>query len=219
MNKFTFDPRSQRYRYISGDRRGQFVSTANITRLVEDYMIQQRADVWVITDILLADKMSVNTWQYGIASALKSLHINAYSLGKGGIGRLTEDDMGLISDRLKSEFKYLNKFAREIATGDLSEAQIKNRVAMYVDAAHSQWQQGSQSAAIDNGDKFEKWNNTKDEAGCADCKAKGKMGWQPIGSLGVPGVSVRCLSRCRCNLQYSASRGDSLLEERFGWVA
>ncbi len=217
MIKFTFDPRAQRYRYTTGDRRGQFVSEKNISRLVEDYIIQQRKDLYTITDILLADKINPNTWQYSVAKVLKEMHINSYSLGKGGIGRLTEADRAVISARLKSEFKFLQRFTQDIIDGKLSDAQIKNRLALYIDGAYSAWQTGKEQNAVEQGFKFEIWDVAGDDGTCSDCKGKARLGWQPVGVLGVPGVGVQCLSRCRCNKRFSNDPG-TILGRRDGWL-
>jgi hypothetical protein len=217
MNKFTYDQRSQRYRYTTGPQKGQFVSTAAVTRLVEDYIIQQRRDTATITDILLSGKISPSTWEYGIATALKQMHINSYSLGRGGIGRLTADDIAIIENRLRSEFKFLSKFTKDIASGALSEAQIKNRLSLYVDGIHGAWQKGREESAASGGAKLELWNCVSDRESCNDCNGKAALGWQPIGKLGTPGVGVQCLSRCRCIKRFSDQV--ELLGRRDGWVA
>ena len=37
---------------------------------------------------------------------------------------------------------------------------------------------------------------------CPDCKNFGEMGWQPIGTLPMPGKGCRCYDRCRCYVEY-----------------
>ena len=37
---------------------------------------------------------------------------------------------------------------------------------------------------------------------CPDCKNFGEMGWQPIGTLPMPGKGCRCHDRCRCYVEY-----------------
>jgi hypothetical protein len=41
-----------------------------------------------------------------------------------------------------------------------------------------------------------------DKRTCADCIAFGEEGWQPIGSLPMPGKDCRCFDRCRCSIEY-----------------
>ena len=41
-----------------------------------------------------------------------------------------------------------------------------------------------------------------DQRICPDCKNFGEMGWQPIGTLPMPGKGCRCYDRCRCHVEY-----------------
>lgn len=41
-----------------------------------------------------------------------------------------------------------------------------------------------------------------DKKVCPDCKSFGESGWQPIGTLPLPGQGCRCFDRCRCEVQY-----------------
>jgi hypothetical protein len=43
---------------------------------------------------------------------------------------------------------------------------------------------------------------TRDKRVCADCLNYDALGWQPIGSLPVPGTRCQCLDRCRCRIDY-----------------
>lgn len=42
----------------------------------------------------------------------------------------------------------------------------------------------------------------KDKRTCADCKNFASLGWQPIGSLPMPGRKCTCYDRCRCIIEY-----------------
>jgi len=42
----------------------------------------------------------------------------------------------------------------------------------------------------------------RDKRCCRDCLDYDTAGWQPIGSLPVPGTRCRCLDRCRCRLDF-----------------
>lgn len=41
-----------------------------------------------------------------------------------------------------------------------------------------------------------------DKKTCKDCVEFNKLGWQPIGSLPMPGQDCRCYDRCRCFMEY-----------------
>jgi hypothetical protein len=42
----------------------------------------------------------------------------------------------------------------------------------------------------------------RDKRCCRDCLDYDAAGWQPIGTLPVPGTRCRCLDRCRCRLDF-----------------
>lgn len=42
----------------------------------------------------------------------------------------------------------------------------------------------------------------RDKRTCQDCRDYDAAGWQPIGSLPVPGTRCRCHDRCRCVLEF-----------------
>lgn len=42
----------------------------------------------------------------------------------------------------------------------------------------------------------------RDKRTCPDCKSWDAQGWQPIGSLPMPGRGCRCYDRCRCEIEY-----------------
>jgi hypothetical protein len=41
-----------------------------------------------------------------------------------------------------------------------------------------------------------------DKGTCVDCIRYDRMGWQPIGTLPMPGHECRCHDRCRCHIEY-----------------
>ena len=42
----------------------------------------------------------------------------------------------------------------------------------------------------------------EDKHTCPDCRRYDDMGWQPIGSLPMPGRGCRCYDHCRCRIEY-----------------
>jgi len=41
-----------------------------------------------------------------------------------------------------------------------------------------------------------------DQRTCPDCIAYGNLGWQPIGTLPMPGQRCMCYDNCRCRIEY-----------------
>lgn len=42
----------------------------------------------------------------------------------------------------------------------------------------------------------------EDDRTCPDCSRYASMGWQPLGSLPMPGRQCECFDRCRCSVEY-----------------
>jgi hypothetical protein len=148
------------------------------------------------------------------------MHINAYAIGRGGVGQLTARDYGVIGARLRREYGYLRQFSLDILKGNLSEAQINNRVNNYLGALHSVYETGKIEAARANGVQWERRIKTAVES-CQGCVEEANKGWQPLGRLAAIGTQ-ECRMNCRCYKEFS-SEGDrpsnnSLLTQKLGWL-
>lgn len=87
-----------------------------------------------ITEQLLADQIDVNTWLREIRAELKTIYIQQYLLGIGGQAQLMPADYGSIGGMLADQYRYLQNFAQEIAAGNLTPGQIRQRIAMYANS-------------------------------------------------------------------------------------
>lgn len=61
---------------------------------------------------------------------------------------------------------------------------------------------GRYMVAKDQGYKEMRRIATKDKKTCKDCLDYSSKGWQPMGSLPMPGQDCRCYARCRCSIEY-----------------
>lgn len=218
---FAYDRRTLRYRYTDGGKKGQFVSEASIRKLIDDYIVDSKDSFRAIGKLLLDKHITVSTFEASVAKQLKSSHIASYLAGRGGKPQMTQRDFGVIGARLKSEYQYLRGFSEDILAGNLSEAQILSRLELYQDSFFTTYSMAvDESAKISN--RWEKWNSADDGGTCSDCSAKSARGWQPIGTLGTPGIGTKCRSRCRCWKKFSNElvkpSNDRLLGQRFGWL-
>lgn len=203
MAEFAFDPKTQRFRYTSGSRAGQFVSRTNVQNLVETKIKLTKQDINTITNLLLQNKITTATWYDAMSQAIKQGQIQAYLAGKGGTYQFKSRDKGIIGKALVDEYMYLRRFAQEIEDGKLSARQIKDRASKYGDSFHKIYERGRAEAHKENGYFWERWVTSKDEKICPDCVGYGSMSWQRIGSLPGVGVATACKMRCRCYKDYS----------------
>jgi hypothetical protein len=101
----------------------------------------------------------------------------------------------------------------EIEAGDAEATQgsavgktwkgVKSRVDRYlVTPLYSFFQLGRFFGENQKGSKEMRRVARHDKRTCPDCVRYDEMGWQPIGSLPMPGKGCRCHDRCRCHIEY-----------------
>ena len=215
---FKFDTHSQRYRITSGEDKGKLVTASELRSLIEATIDFRKDQVRAVTQALLNGNTKVSTWENAVSKALKDAHTQAYLIGKGGVNQIVQRDYGVIGGELKKEYKYLREFSKEILAGELTEAQIRDRVTLYIDAIHGSYELGRMEGHKASGYAFEQRIRNSSES-CAECLMYAARGVVPIGTLPNPGEDCTCRSRCRCHKEFFREKPtDSLLGARFGFV-
>lgn len=215
--QFTFDRKSQRYRYKDS---GKYVSAEAVRNLTEKHIDQLKTDVNTIADKLIEGKINVTTWEETTAKALKDLHIANFTLGRGGLKQVSQRDYGIIGSELKKEYQYLRGFSQDILAGKMTREQFRDRVSKYVDSSYGTYELGRAESHRDAGYNWER--RIRNAAlSCEECVTYAARGWQPLSSLPNIGDECECKSRCRCHKEYSKEHRrpkDGLLSSRWGWV-
>lgn len=215
MSDFYFDPTTVRYR----DRRtGQLVGFEAIKALSRQAVVRGVNKGVSITDQLLSGEFDLGEWERQIAESLKLLHLQQYKLS---VGNMTQRDYGIIGNRLRVEYRYLRNFALEIAAGMLSEAQIRQRIALYYNATYLSFERGRREAFSRAGARWER-RILNSKVPCAQCPQYASLGWSPAGFLPNIGVECDCRSNCKCSFEYAfgtfAPGNQSILNQSFGWL-
>ena len=214
---FRYETSTQRYRYTSGLRKGQFVSEEQIIKLTQSVIASNKQSVMKVADSLIGGKINLAEWEKQTVIALKEMHIQSYLLGRGGLKNITPNDYNIIENKLQSEYKYLRKFAQDIINVGMSSAQFAARLNLYLESAQGTYELGRFHAHLTAGYNWEKRIRTKTES-CDDCIMWAGMGWQPIGSLPNRGEKCQCRSRCGCKKLYSEEKPKDSLLMPIGWL-
>jgi len=90
--------------------------------------------------------LSPRDWHAQMREEIKAEYIRQYMLGRGGRGNMTAKDWGSIGGMVADQYRYLKDFAKLVAEGKLSEAQIRARAAMYVNSAREGFERGQARA-------------------------------------------------------------------------
>jgi hypothetical protein len=201
ISDFEYDRRALRFRYKAT---GQFVPKDLVQEVVNDRIEDSMRKMGDYANAVMSGRTSatISDWQEAMAVELRNLHLQMGMLGKGGRSQMTASDWGRIGNTLKGEYKYLARFAQEIAAGNLTEGQIRARMNMYANKAYNGYWQGRSRGAQDNGYSEERRVLNPAEH-CDDCIGLSRLGWQPLGSLPEPADgSTACLSNCKCSKEY-----------------
>ena len=218
---FSFDPRTQRFRYKSGIFAGRFVSRKDVAEVVENNLTRIKGDMGAITNLLLENKITVTTWEGGIASAIKKGVVQSYLAGKGGTFQFKPKDKGVVGRAIGGEYGYLRRFSQDILDGNLSPAQIRDRTTKYGDSFHKYYEKGRNEGHKENGFKWEQWITSSTSRTCPDCIGYRMRRWQRIGTFPGIGTATSCRMKCRCHKDYSNDLNepkDSILNSKYGWI-
>jgi hypothetical protein len=123
----------------------------------------------------------------------------AAALAKGGWAQMTQSDWGRNGALLREEYRHLRGFAADIAEGKLSPAQVAARAKLYADSAWRRYWEVHEGQMTEAGKGEEHWRTRGDDRVCAVCLELEARGWQPIGSMPVPG-SIH--AGCRCGKDF-----------------
>lgn len=156
---------------------------------------------------MLADgRIDLPSWQTQMREQIKREYIEQYLAGRGGIDQMQAKDWGSIGGSLREQYHKLDDFAREIASGKLSEAQIRARSKMYINSGREAFERAKRRNFEDKEIDEERWRLTPAEH-CKSCLGFEAEGWQPLGHFPFPGQGkTLCLTNCRCFKEYRNSR-------------
>ena len=197
---YAWDPRLQggRYRVVLPDGRlGRIVtptSIANDLRALHERSANQYAR---LVAGVYNGQITPAVFQLAMQAELKNIHTAMAALGVGGWSRADQATWGRVGQELRTEYRYLAGFVREIAEGNLTEAQARERAKLYADNAYGRfWDEYTRTLKA-NGMTRERIVTANDERVCKICGGAEDRGWVPIGTW-----SLGLHNRCRCRKDY-----------------
>jgi hypothetical protein len=201
MINFGFNQNSQRYHYLDGEKKGQFVSKAQVKVVVQSYIDSHKLKYAEISHQLAIGKIDINQWEKQTAKVMKDITINTYKIGKPNPNF---SDWGKVGAQLKKQYLYLRNFSRQIEKGNLSEGQITARANQYLQAVWSFYNAATREAHKSAGYSWER-RNINSKHPCPQCPEYAALGWQPLGTLPHIGQQCDCQANCKCSFEFSQS--------------
>lgn len=117
---------SNRKAFFEGDKRLPYqLVRSEIDSLVSEVKDQAKslaARAW-------NKEITPRVFESEMQDLLRSAHVAAASVGRGGLKRMTQRDWRRVGTKLEWQFGFLKKFSRKIGT--LSQAQAQSRAQLY----------------------------------------------------------------------------------------
>jgi len=150
--------------------------------------------------------ISLAEFEAGMRELLRSAHIVAASVGRGGRDLMTLSDWGKVGAKIAWQNRYLEKFARKIERGTLSEASIANRAKSYSSAifvSFSDTYQKAQTEFVEDGkNPILARLVTNSQESCAECASDEAEGWMSVDDMKEIGTRI-CGDFCLCDIEFS----------------
>ena len=193
---FTWDAARGRYR----DASGRLVPDAQVRSALDVVLRAQAEHMRDLTRQLQGGTLTLGDWQRQMMQSVKHSHLIGTSLAGGGWQQMTQADFGWAGQRIRSQYAYLDRFARDVAAGRQSLTGAPARAEMYADAARTTHRAASRRLARRMGREQER-NVLGVADHCAGCLAQNARGWVDLGELVPPGLR-QCRARCHCSLRF-----------------
>jgi hypothetical protein len=204
------DPRTRtwvwnqdRERYVWPNT-GRLVPEGRVFRARERLIEDSQKRMAGLADSYTNGEITLSQFQKRMRREYTDQHVAMRALGRGGEKQLTRADRQAISDMIKRENEYLAGFARDIADGKLTPAQIRARAEMYAGAnmrqEYAAARLGSHQA---EGYTHKRRVGPNDASTCPTCRLEIAQEWVPIDAAGFELGHTECGSRDRCEIVFS----------------
>lgn len=204
-----FDINSYRFRTPAGRVRSRSELRRMISRLIGGVQTKTRE----IASEFHSGKINEAEFMIQMRDLLKAGHTIAASIGKGGLQQMRPSDWGVVGNKIRWQYKYLERFARVIAADAITGLASSNRAALYAEALHTTFYnfvlRNAEERGIDrdvpigtDGKELMVRLIQHSQEGCEDCINDADAGWMPIDEMQLLG-SRACGDFCKCEFEFS----------------
>jgi hypothetical protein len=204
---WSYDPVSGRYR----SENGRFLDRKAVEALIDGRVGKLSTQLKDYTRRLSDGFITIDQWQGSVREAIKMAHIQAAVLGQGGRDALSASDYGRIGQKLRQEYRYLERFVRDLLDGSVSSAHAANRIGLYAESVRSSYWEGTTVRQGQQGYSLMRRILDGQAQHCQDCIGYAQRGIVPIGSLPMPGQRCECRARCKCSIEYLRQQAPTVL--------
>ena len=188
---------------FAGERK---IARREVRAEIDKLLTRVEAEAASIGKRFSAGDTTLAEFETEMAGLLRSAHIIAASVGRGGRELMTLSDWGRVGAKIAWQNRYLEKFARQIDRGILSETSIANRARSYSSAifvSFSDTYQKAQTEFVEDGkNPILARLVTNSQESCAECASDEDEGWMPVDDMKEIGDRI-CGDFCKCLIEFS----------------
>ena len=118
------------------------ISANTVLRLRDDFVDLKRDTFSSLTDDLINSRITVQEWLLDMRKRVRDVNNAQYMLARGGRNAMFQTDLDALSEVIKEQFDYLQKFGEEVRAGHLSASQIRARSELYIESATAAHERG-----------------------------------------------------------------------------
>ena len=186
---------------------GRFVAFSAVERIMEGDVRAASANMRVISEQLRNGEISLASWQSGMMTDIRRIHLAEAMAARGGWRQMTQSDYGWVGQRIRTQYDYLNKFAGEIANGTQPlDGRFLLRVDLYASAGRTTFQEMRRRYEASKGKTMERRvlapaEHCTTQGALMGCVELAALGWQPIGFM-PPIGETPCIVNCKCHYEF-----------------
>lgn len=180
---------------------GVFVPRTPVRHALDVALQREANDMRALADRLRDGRITVAQWQRQMRQQMKSLHIYSATIANGGAAQMGPRQYGRVGAVLKKQYRYLDRFAGQIARGEVPlDGRFMQRVDLYAHAGRVTYT--TEDGRVHKAAGYREERSVLHVADhCNECMDEAQRGWVSIGTVTPPG-SRQCLSRCHCTMEY-----------------
>ena len=195
-----YDPRRLQFR--DGET-GRLISRAAVRRLIDELVGRVQKDAARIAAEYERGDLTITQFEIAMRELLKSGHVVAASVGKGGRRRMTKADWGRVGAKLRDEYRYLSRFARKIEQGRISKLLTTSRAQLYAAGLNVSFYKAFTDEQV-QGRAEEKPKVRRvlhATESCDGCRRYAAKGWISVNQMPLIG-ELECGNFCKCTLEF-----------------
>jgi len=214
--RWQWDATVARWRYPSDtpNRLGRLLPPERADEIFERRMAARKAEAVALAERFTAGRMTTREFQDAWARVAKDAHLEARMIAAGGKNAMTPTHYGAVGGRAGTEYRVIGSLGKQIESGELSAAQIRQAVARRFDAPVRETYRRGREYVHSRAGYMEERNHLEPGAmHCPGCEAEAGRGWVALGSI-KPVGQRDCSTGCACHIEFRVSAEQAMPAHR-----